>query len=157
MVVAQSHPTLCDPMDRSPPGSSVHGDSPDKNTGGGCQALLQGILLTQRSNPGHPYYSRQILYHLRYQASPHDCNYCLGVRYLGLHNKFFPFTKKKKKIQGEPCLAQVGQGSTYSTGTNQEPLPAGPKFRQRKGASPEKQEESTSLQQRKKAYLRQTK
>ena len=25
MLVAQSHPTLCDPMDCSPPGSSVHG------------------------------------------------------------------------------------------------------------------------------------
>ena len=31
-LVAQSCPTLCDPMD-FPPGSSVHGDSPGKNTG----------------------------------------------------------------------------------------------------------------------------
>ena len=29
----QSYPTLYDPMDCSPPGSSVHGDSPGKNTG----------------------------------------------------------------------------------------------------------------------------
>ena len=28
---AQSCPTLCDPVDCSPPGSSVPGDSPDKN------------------------------------------------------------------------------------------------------------------------------
>ena len=28
---AQSCPTLCDPMDCSPPGSSVHGESPGKN------------------------------------------------------------------------------------------------------------------------------
>ena len=35
---------------RSPPGSSVHGDSPGKNTGEGCHALLQGIFLTQESN-----------------------------------------------------------------------------------------------------------
>ena len=40
--------TLCDHMDCSPPGSSVHGDSPGKNTGVGCHALLQGNL----SNPG---------------------------------------------------------------------------------------------------------
>ena len=40
----QSCPTLCDPMDCSPPGSSVHGDSQDKNPGVGCHALLQGIL-----------------------------------------------------------------------------------------------------------------
>ena len=35
---------LCNPMDCSPPGFSVHGDSPGKNTGVGCQALLQGIF-----------------------------------------------------------------------------------------------------------------
>ena len=37
-----------------PPGSSVHGDSPGKNTGVGCHALLQGIFLTRVSNPGLP-------------------------------------------------------------------------------------------------------
>ena len=31
-LAARSFPTLCDPMDCSPPGFSVHGDSPDKNT-----------------------------------------------------------------------------------------------------------------------------
>ena len=36
--------TLCDPMDCTPPGSSVHGDSPGKNTGVDCHALLQGDL-----------------------------------------------------------------------------------------------------------------
>ena len=35
----------------SPPGSSVHGDSPGKNTGVGCHALLQGSFLTQGSKP----------------------------------------------------------------------------------------------------------
>ena len=38
-------------MDCSPPGSSVHGDSPGKDTGVGCHALLQGIFPTQGSNP----------------------------------------------------------------------------------------------------------
>ena len=33
----------------SPPGSSIHEDSPDKNTGVGCCALLQGIFETQGS------------------------------------------------------------------------------------------------------------
>ena len=46
----RSCPTLCDPMDCSPPGSSVHGDPPGKNTGVGCHFLLQGIFLTQGSN-----------------------------------------------------------------------------------------------------------
>ena len=49
------------PMDYSPPGSSVHGDSPGKNTGVGCCTLLQGIFPTQGSNPGLPH-CRQILY-----------------------------------------------------------------------------------------------
>ena len=44
VLVAQSCPTLCNPMNCSPPGSSVHGDSPGKNAGVGCQALLQGNL-----------------------------------------------------------------------------------------------------------------
>ena len=43
-------PTLCDPIDGSPPGSRPW-DSPGKNTGGGCHALLQGIFLTQGLNP----------------------------------------------------------------------------------------------------------
>ena len=50
-LVVQSCLTLYDPMDCSPPGSSVHGDSPGKNTGGGCHPLLQGIFPTQGSNP----------------------------------------------------------------------------------------------------------
>ena len=33
------------PMDSSPPGSSVHGDSPSKNTGVSCYALLRKIFL----------------------------------------------------------------------------------------------------------------
>ena len=48
-LVAQSCPTLCDPMDCSLPGSSVHGDSPGKNTGVGCNAFLQWIYPTQVS------------------------------------------------------------------------------------------------------------
>ena len=59
-LVTQSRPTLCEPMDYSPPGSSVLGDSPGKNTGVGCHALLQGIIPTQASNPGLPH-CRQIL------------------------------------------------------------------------------------------------
>ena len=36
-----------DPMDYSPQDSSIHGDSPGKNAGVGCHALLQGIFPTQ--------------------------------------------------------------------------------------------------------------
>ena len=40
-LVAQSCPTVCNPMDCSPPSSSLLGDSPGKNTGMSCHALLQ--------------------------------------------------------------------------------------------------------------------
>ena len=48
----QSCPTLYNPMDYSPPGSCVHGDSPGKNTEVSCPALFQGISPPQGSNPG---------------------------------------------------------------------------------------------------------
>ena len=68
-LVAQSCPTLCNPMDSvCRPGSSVRGDSPGKNTGMGCHALLQGNFPTQGSNPGFPH-CRRILYHLSQQES----------------------------------------------------------------------------------------
>ena len=47
--------TQRNPMDCSPPGSSVHGNSPGKNAGVGCHALLQGIFPTQASNPVLPH------------------------------------------------------------------------------------------------------
>ena len=46
----QSCLTLCNPLDSSSPGSSVHGILQGKNTGVGCHALLQRIFLTQGSN-----------------------------------------------------------------------------------------------------------
>ena len=68
-LVAQSCFPLCDAMDHSPPGSSVHGDSPGKNTGVDCHALLQGIFPTQGSNPNLLHCS-QILYRLNHLESP---------------------------------------------------------------------------------------
>ena len=56
---------ICYPMDCLP-GSSVHGDSPGKNTGVGCHFLLQGIFPTQESNMGL-LRGRQILYRLSYK------------------------------------------------------------------------------------------
>ena len=60
-LVAQSCLTLFDPVDRSPPGSSVHGDSPGKNTGVDSHALLQGIFPSQGLN-------LSLLCFLRWQA-----------------------------------------------------------------------------------------
>ena len=72
--VAQSCPTLCDPMDCSLPGSSIHGIFPAKTTGVGCHFLLQGIFPTQGSNLGLPH-CRQMLYRLNHQGIPQTLNF----------------------------------------------------------------------------------
>ena len=69
MLVTQLCLTLCDPIDCSLPGLSVHGDSPGKNTGVGCHAFFQGIFPTQGSNPDL-LNSRLILYRLSHQGNP---------------------------------------------------------------------------------------
>ena len=43
--ITQSCPTLSNPMDCSPPGSSIHGIFPGKSTGVGCHCLLWLYLL----------------------------------------------------------------------------------------------------------------
>ena len=57
--------TLWNPVDCSPPGSSVHGDSPGKNTRVGCHTLLCEIFPNQGSNPHLLWllHCQQILYH----------------------------------------------------------------------------------------------
>ena len=67
-LVAQLCLTLGDSTDCSPPGSSVHGDSPGKNTKVGCHALLQGIFPTRGSNSGL-LHCRLILSCLSHQGS----------------------------------------------------------------------------------------
>ena len=52
--VVHSCLTLCDPMDCSLPGTSVHGDSPGPNTGVGSLALLQGNFPNLGIEPRFP-------------------------------------------------------------------------------------------------------
>ena len=69
--VAQSYPTLCDPIDCSLPGSEEPPSSrnfPGKSTGVGCHFLLQGILPTQGLNLGL-LHCGQTLYCLSHQGS----------------------------------------------------------------------------------------
>ena len=90
-LVTQLCPTLCDPMDGSPPGFSVHGDSPGKNTGEGCHALLEGIFLTQELNWGL-LHCRWILYQQSYQGSPCSrCNY-YNILAIFLHCTIYPYS-----------------------------------------------------------------
>ena len=57
------------PHGLQPTGLLCPPDSPGKNTGVGCRFLLQGIFLTQGSNPGL-LHCRQILHRLSHQGSP---------------------------------------------------------------------------------------
>ena len=68
MLVTQSCLILCNPTDYSPPSSSVHGDSPGKNTRVGCYSLLQGLFPIQGLNPDL-LNCRQILYCLSHRGS----------------------------------------------------------------------------------------
>ena len=63
VLVTESCSTLRDPMDCQPARLFRPWNSPGKNTGAGSHSLLQGIFLTQESNPGLPHH-RQIIYHL---------------------------------------------------------------------------------------------
>ena len=70
VLVIQLSPSLCHPKDYSPQGSSVHGILQARIlTRAGCHFLLQGIFLTQGSNPGL-LHCRQILNHLSHQRRP---------------------------------------------------------------------------------------
>ena len=53
-VLSQSCLTLCDPMDCSPLGTSVHGDSPGRNMGVGCQCPPPGDLPNLGIEPRSP-------------------------------------------------------------------------------------------------------
>ena len=89
-MYAQWCPTLYDPMERSPQGFSVHGDSPGKNSGVGCRVLLQGIFPVQGLNPGILHH-RRILYHLSHQGSP---------RVKGQFLPYYVGSSLKAEIQG---------------------------------------------------------
>ena len=67
--VAQSCPTLCDPMDCVAYRLLLPWDFPSKKTGVGCHFLLQEIFPTQGLNTG-PLHCRQTLYHLSHQGCP---------------------------------------------------------------------------------------
>ena len=68
VLVTQSCLALCDPMDYSPLGSSVHGILQARILEW-VHSLLQGIFPTQGLNPGLVHY-RWILYHLSHPGSP---------------------------------------------------------------------------------------
>ena len=69
VLVAQSCLTHCDPMDCSPPGSSIHGILQAGMLEWVAMPFSRGSSLTQVSNSGL-LHCRQILYHLSHLGSP---------------------------------------------------------------------------------------
>ena len=67
-LVSQSCLTLCDPMEGSPPGSSVHGILQARILEWVATPFSRGFS-PQGLNPGLPH-CRRILYHLSHQGSP---------------------------------------------------------------------------------------
>ena len=68
-LVIQSCPILCDPMDYSPIGSSVHGIIQARILEWVSMPFSRGVFPNQGLNLGLLHY-RQILYHLSHQGSP---------------------------------------------------------------------------------------
>ena len=81
-LVTESCLTLCNPMDCSPPSSSVHGIYQARILDIGCCFLLQGIFPNQGSNP-RLLLGRWILYYLSTFGDlieGYNSLKCLGVR-----------------------------------------------------------------------------
>ena len=77
--VPQSRPTRCDPMDCSPPGSSVHGILQAR--------ILEWVAMPFSSGPSRPWESNLGLLHWQEDSLP--------LRHLGIVKK----KKKKKKLK----------------------------------------------------------
>ena len=75
-------------------------DSPGKNTGMGCHALLQGIFPTLGSNPGLPN-RRQILYQLSHQGSPHQLTLSLPADILLIFKSQLLFLLIYEDLEGK--------------------------------------------------------
>ena len=73
-------------------------DSPGKNAGIGCHALLQGIFPTQRSNPGLPH-GKRILYHLSHQV-------CLRILEWVVH----PFSRGASQPRDQTRVSWIADG-----------------------------------------------
>ena len=94
-------------MDGGWSGSSVHRDSPGKNTGVGSFSLVQGIFPTQGSNPGLPH-CRQILYRLNHQGSQEE-----GMRLCGGGSEVALSPLQGQGLQQQPVRVRSRRGQCW--------------------------------------------
>ena len=104
-----SHSVVCNSLwlHRLQPGSSVHGDSPGKNTGVGCHTLLQRIFPTQGLNLGLPHF-RQFLYHLSHQGSPRILEWVT-----------YPFSRGSSRPRNQTRVSRIAEGFFTSWATRE--------------------------------------
>ena len=111
-LVTKSWPTLCDPMDCSPPGSTVHGILQAR--------IVEWVVISfsrDLPDPGiEPRFScigRQILYHLSHPGSPLFCPVTPQM-FTHLHFFFSPYKLKlvslKEKSVAWPQQSHWGEG-----------------------------------------------
>ena len=96
--MAQSCPTLCNPMDYR-----VRG----QDTGVGSLSLLQGIFPTQGSNPGLPH-CKLILYQLSHQQSPRIMVWVA-----------FPFSSRSSQPRNRTRISYIAGGFFTSCATRE--------------------------------------
>ena len=98
-------------------------DSPGKNTGVGCHALLQGIFPTQGSNPGL-LHCRRILYRLSHQGSQENFNFVLGTffRPSRQNREMLNCSKPAFGKQEVQCILEPEGISTFSPSEQSCPL-----------------------------------
>ena len=104
-----SHSVVSDSLwlQRLQPGSSVHGDSPGKNTAVGCHTLLQRIFPTQGLNLGLPHF-RQFLYHLNHQGSPRILEWVT-----------YPFSRGSSPPRNQTGVSRIAEVFFTSWGTRE--------------------------------------
>ena len=97
VLVAQLCLTLCDTMDCSPPGFLRPWDSPGKNTGAGCHALLQGIFPNQGLLPCKEHHTAVL------------CTAFMGLSHLLLETSGHPSFSRKVSRPPHPLPAKLPQ------------------------------------------------
>ena len=85
MFITQSYPTLCDPMDCSLPGPSVHGISQASILEWVAIPFSRGIFLTQGLNPSL-LHCRWTLYCLSHQRSPFRLCVMTQITHIPVHS-----------------------------------------------------------------------
>ena len=86
-LVAQSCLTLCDAMDYSPLGFSVRGILQARILEWISHSLLQGVFLTQGSNPGL-LHCRRILYHLTTREAQEGWLHMLHLKFMFIITRY---------------------------------------------------------------------